>query len=146
MTQLLIVAKNNWRSYMYYKLIRVTVFFVLTLFVVSISVAEEKISQSEAVELLKGNTAEGKIVQWDTTYKMYLHPSGKLVRLDSRGNVEKGNWRINKKGKFCIEFNAEKCRTLKKRSDGGLNLYNRQGELKLTIDKIVSGNPNNMMP
>ena len=131
---------------MYKIIISVIAYISLSLCMVSISNAEEKLDQDEAVKMLTGNTIEGKIVKWDTTYTMFLHPSGKLVRLDSRGNVEKGNWRINNKGKFCIDLGSEKCRTIKKRDDGGLNLYNGSGDLKLTIDKIVPGNPKNMLP
>ena len=128
------------------KYTKVLAYCLMYLFLVSLSHADEKISQDEAIELLTGNTVGGKIVQWDTTFKMYLHSSGKLVRQDSRGNVEKGDWRINKKGKFCIEFGSEKCRTIKKRSDGGLNLYNRHGDLKMTFDTIKPGNPDKLMP
>lgn len=128
------------------KSILLAVCALLSFNTIGLAYAEEKIGQDEAISMLTGNTVEGKIVKWGTAYKMYLHPSGRLVRLDSKGNVEKGMWRINDSGKFCIEFGAEKCRTIKKRKDGGLNLYNRQGDLKLTIDKVIPGNPNNWLP
>lgn len=108
--------------------------------------AEYELSKQQALKLLSGNTVEGKIIKWNTTYKMYLHPGGKLVRLDSRGNVEKGMWRISNQGKFCIEFHWEKCRIMKKREDGGLNFYNNAGKLKFTVDKVIPGNPNNWLP
>lgn len=105
------------------------------------SIAEAKLTYDESMAVFNGNTIEGIITNHDVAYTMYLDPSGSLVR-KFRGTVEKGNWRINQKGKFCIEFGQEKCRKIKKRDDGGYNAYNRHDELKFTIDKVLPGNPN----
>lgn len=123
-----------------------TVCALLAFFTFKPTYAGVRLSKEEAVKLLRGNTLEGNITKWGTVYKMYLHSSGKLVRQDSKGNIERGLWRINAGGKFCIEFKFEKCRSIKKRDDGGLNFYNSSGKLKFTVERIVPGNPNHWQP
>ena len=126
----------------YKKSIYVTTYCFLSLLVMSLSYAEEKIEQTDLRLIITGNTVEGKIIKSNTSYKMYFHPSGKLVRHDSKANIEKGGWRISNKIDLCIKFAAEKCHTVKKRGDGEFYLYDLQGELILTINKVILGNPN----
>ena len=133
---------------MYKKSIYVVTYCLLSLLVMGLSHAEEKIDAKEKTEItdlrliITGNTVEGKIIKSHTRYKIYFHPSGKLLRHDSKANVEKGDWRISKKDYLCIKFAAEKCHTVKKRGDGQFDLYGPNGELIFTIDKVILGNPN----
>jgi len=133
---------------MYKKSIDVVIFCLLSFLVVGLSHAEERPGAEEKTEItdlrliITGNTVEGKIVKSHTNYKMYFHPSGKLVRHDSKANVEKGGWRISNKTDLCITFAAEKCFTVKKRGDGEFDLYSPDEELVFTIDKVILGNPN----
>ena len=116
--------------------------------VMGLSHAKEKIDAEEKTEItdlrliITGNTVEGKIVKSQASYKIYFHPSGKLVRHNAKANVEKGSWRISNKTDLCIKFAAEKCHTAKKRGDGQFDLYSPNGELIFTIDKVILGNPN----
>ena len=127
---------------MYKKSIYVTTYCLLSLLVMSFSYAEEKIEQTDLRLTFTGNTVEGKIIKSNTSYKLYFHPSGKLVRHNSKATVEKGNWRISKKDDLCIKFAAEKCHTVKKQGDGEFDLYGPNGELIFTINKVILGNPN----
>ncbi|MCK5666534.1 MAG: hypothetical protein KAI17_23745 [Thiotrichaceae bacterium] len=127
---------------MYQKSIYVTTYCLLSLLVMGLSYAEEKTEQTDLRLLITGNTVEGKIIKSNTRYKMYFHPSGKLVRHDSKAKVEKGDWIISKKHDLCIKFAEEKCHTGKKRGDGEFDLYSANGELIFTIDKVILGNPN----
>ena len=126
---------------MYKKSIYLATYCLLSLLVMGLSYAEEKTEQTDLRLIITGNTVEGKIIKSDTSYKMYFHPSGKLVRHDSKANVEKGDWSISKKGNLCIKLASEKCHTIKKRGDGEFDLYNLRGELVLTINKVILGNP-----
>ncbi len=106
--------------------------------------AEEEVSGEELKKLLSGNTAEGQLIRWETSHKTYFDPSGDMRRVDGKNNKEQGVWQVDKYGRLCIEVKKERCRTVKKRSDGGYNVYSRREELKYTFDKIVPGNPNNL--
>ena len=108
--------------------------------------AEEGIDRNEVKNSFTGNTIEGKIVKRDTSYKMYLHPSGKLIRLDSKDHLEKGTWYISNDNELCLTFDSEECYTINKRSEGQFDLHNQNGGLELTIVKVILGNPDKMNP
>lgn len=64
--------------------------------------AETRVSGTELKTLLSGNTVEGKYIKWKTTHKMYFEATGKLRRIDSLNNKEKGEWYIDDSGNLCI--------------------------------------------
>ena len=111
-------------------------------------IAETKVSGDELRSLISGKTLEGKWLLWDSNYRMYMDPSGEFRRLYGKGteltNEFNGTWTINKKGKLCYEVKNMACRRVKKRDDGGYNLYNKKKELKQNIKKITDGNPYNL--
>jgi hypothetical protein len=110
-----------------------------------LSFAEEKISKDTLETLIKGNSVEGKKINWDTTYKMYLDPAGKFRRIDSLGNKDSGEWYVASDGMLCITGRKkEKCRTVKQRSDGGYDVYNKMDEVIWTMDKVSPGNSYNL--
>lgn len=117
---------------------------IVTLIFASSLPADTRVEKDELKALISGKTLEGKWITWQTTYKMYLDPSGELRRIYGSGNKEEGRWWVNKKGKLCFEIEDKACRRVKQRGDGGYNLYNRQKELKQTIEKIANGNIYNM--
>ena len=124
------------------------IIFCLVVFYIQPSNAETKVTGEELKELITGKTLEGRWMLWESNYRMYMDPSGEFKRIYGKGdeltsNLD-GNWWINKKGKLCYEVNKTACRRVKKRDDGGYNLYNKRGELKQTIDKITDGNPYNL--
>lgn len=120
---------------------------VLVLFV-SPLLAESPVEKGELKSLITGKTLEGRWILWDSNYRMYMDPSGELKRVYGKGtdisNQLDGTWWINKKGKLCLEVENRTCRRVKRRDDGGYNLYNKNKELKQTIEKIVDGNPYNL--
>ena len=107
------------------------------------SKAETQISGDKIIGLLSGKTTVGKNIKWETKHKTYFDPSGELRRIDSFGNRETRNWRLGWRGELCIEGGKEKCHKVKKRTDGGYNVYHR-GLLRYTYDKIIDGNPYNL--
>ena len=131
---------------MYKKIIYATACSSLLLFSIDLSHAEKNIDHSEVKVAFTGNTIEGKIIKRDTSYKMYLHPSGKLIRLDSKDSLERGSWYINSDNELCLTFDSEECYTINKRSEGQFNLHNQNGGLELTIVKVILGNPDKMNP
>ena len=131
---------------MHKKSIYATAYCLFILFIVGLSHAEDELYQDDVRNILVGNTIEGEIIERDTSYKMYLHPSGKLIRLDSKDALEKGRWKITQNDELCINFGTEKCLTIKKRGEGEFDLYNQNGDLELKIDKVTLGNPNKMKP
>ena len=107
------------------------------------AVAETQVSGEELKTLLSGNTVEGRYIKWETTHKMYFSENGKLSRIDSNNNKEKGEWEINKSGELCISVRKTRCNKVMKRDDGGYDVF-RRGDLKFTFDKILTGNPHNL--
>jgi hypothetical protein len=112
----------------------------LFIFVTVLSHAEEISEITDLRVIVTGNTVEGKIVKSNASYKMYFHPSGKLVHA-TKSNIEKGSWKIKSNTELCIKITEVKCHAVKKRGDGEFDLYNPDGELVLTIDKVILGNP-----
>jgi len=112
----------------------------------ALSHAEESFDQNEVKIIFTGNTVAGKIIKRDVDYKMYLHPSGKLIRHDGEGNLERGTWHISNDYELCLTFAAEECCTVTKRGDDMYDLHNHKGDLELTIDKVMLGNPDKMKP
>lgn len=116
--------------------------------VINPAFAETKVGKEELEKLITGKTLEGRWILWESNYRSYMDPNGDMKRVYGKGddlsNDFSGTWWINKKGKLCFEVNNRACRRVKKRDDGGYNLYNKQGELKQTIEKITEGNPYNL--
>lgn len=113
-------------------------FFVLVF--TDLLLADTRVDKQALKELITGKTLEGRWITWNTTYKMYLDPSGNFNRIYGSDNKEQGRWWVNKKGKLCFEIEEMACRRVKSRNDGGYNLYNKRKELKQTIEKISDGN------
>ncbi|KPK38336.1 MAG: hypothetical protein AMJ69_08675 [Gammaproteobacteria bacterium SG8_47] len=106
----------------------------------------DKPVEKEAFEAaIKGNTVEGRKINWETTYQMYFDPSGKYFRLDSLNNRENGNWSVDKNGDLVMEGRKKpQYRTVKQRDDGGYDIYGNRGEVIWTIDKILPGDPHGL--
>ncbi len=117
---------------------------LVNLLVPGILFAEEAVDGETIKKVLAGNTVEGKLVKWGTTFKMYFTENGYFKRVDSLNNKESGEWEINSQSKLCILLNKKRCRIVKKRDDGGYNVYSNAGELKMTFDKVLPGDPHNL--
>ena len=119
---------------------------LLAMNLLGLSFAGEQLDKGTLETLVKGNTVEGKKIKWKTTYKMYFDPSGKFARTDSLNNKEGGEWQIESDGTLRMIGRKENNRTVKQRSDGGYDVYNARGQVIWTIDKVVQGNPYNLIP
>ena len=96
--------------------------------------------------VLTGNTVEGKLSKQDSSYKMYFHPSGALIRIVEKNEPEKGEWRMKGENELCLKFVTEACRTIEKRGEGKYDLYDKNGDLGLTIVRVIIGNPDKLKP
>jgi hypothetical protein len=103
------------------------------------TIAGEKMGKQVLTVLLTGKTLEGNWVVWRMTCKMYLDPSWKTYRHRGRTSTEKGEWFVNEQGKLCFVANTTRCRRVKRRDDGGYNLYDKEKQLVQTIEKIQDG-------
>ncbi len=108
--------------------------------------ADGQLDKETLETLIKGNTIEGMILKWKSSYKTYFDPSGKYGRIDSKNNKEGGVWKVEKDGSLTMVGRKEKRRIIKQRDDGGYDVYNHKGQVTWTIDKITPGNPYNLEP
>jgi hypothetical protein len=122
----------------------ITGFFLLLIFGAGLAFADEPLGKDALESAIKGNTAEGKFLNWGTTYKMFFDPSGQFRRIDSRNNKESGAWSIDAKGVLLMSGRKDRYRTVKQRKDGGYDVYNKAGKVVWTMDKLVPGNPYNL--
>jgi len=117
----------------------------LAMNLVGLSFAGDELDKATLETLIKGNTAEGKRIKWETTYKMYFDPSGKFKRIDSLNNKEGGEWHVESDGTLRMVGRKEKYRTVKQRGDGGYDVYNVRGQVIWTMDKVTPGDPYNLI-
>jgi hypothetical protein len=111
---------------------------------ITLSYAGDTVNSRELKLMITGNTVEGRIVEGEVDYKMYFHPSGLWVREYGDGKTDAGNWRINESGALCSGPRADRCRLVKQRGEEQYELYNLQGRLELTIEKVTLGNPDRL--
>ena len=119
---------------------------VVSIFMIPLNslLAATSVDKATLEQLIKGNTIEGSLVKWKTTYKTYFDPSGKFSRVDSLNNVERGTWVVSDDGRLLMtgfKKGKEKDREVKKRDDGVYEVYSDRGEVIWTIEKVSPGNP-----
>ena len=118
---------------------------ILTVAPSGLVLADKPIDKDAFEAAIKGNTVEGRKIKWETTYKMYLEPSGKYFRVDSLNNKENGKWSMAKNGDLVIEGRkGSKSRAVTQRDDGGYDIHNDRDQVIWTIDKIVPGDPHGL--
>ena len=125
--------------------IAVSVLPCLLLFATS-SYAGEGVSFDDLKIAFTGNTVEGKLIKRAVRYKMYLHPSGKLIRLDSKGLSEKGEWHINSQNELCLSFSSQRCYKVSQHGEDKFDLHEQGGALAFTVDSVILGNPDKLKP
>lgn len=108
--------------------------------------AGQRVDGDELKSLITGKTLEGRWILWASSYRAYLDSDGSFTRIFGKGGKlemnDSGTWWINKNGKLCYKVtNNTACRRVKRRNDGGYNLFNKRKVLKQTIEKITDGNP-----
>lgn len=105
--------------------------------------APKGLSQAEAEQLIKGNTAEGTN-KWKKNMTWYFGDFGELRKRDHLGNKSKAKWSIDKKGNFCYQDKhdkVEQCAAIVPRAGGGYDVL-LEGQWKW--DKVVPGNPHDL--
>jgi hypothetical protein len=98
------------------------------------------LSQAEAEQLVKGNTAEGTN-RWKKNMTWYFDGSGELRKRDHLGNKGRAKWSINKKGELCFQdkhMKSDECAAIVPRAEGGYDVP-LEGQWKW--NKVTPGNP-----
>ena len=123
------------------------------------------LDKQEIVQLVKGNTAEGKKGRYRINYEFvttsipfatYFAADGRLVERDRGGGSSqavdaKGTWWV-KKGKLCFQYlnslrdTGKKCRLIVPLGDGAYELRSVKGKATHTWDRILPGNPKGLAP
>ena len=123
------------------------------------------LSKQEIVELVKGNTAEGKKTRDQINYEFfsksipfatYFSTDGRLVERDRGGGSSQvidatGTWWV-KKGQLCFKYpkalrdTRKKCRLIVPLGDGAYELRSVKGKTTHTWDRVVPGNPEGLKP
>ena len=117
---------------------------LVLLFCAGLSYAEDSVSRKELRMAIAGNTIEGRIVASGATYRLYFHPLGNWFGDNGSGQIDTGRWKIDQQEALCIGPGADYCLKVKKRAEGQYNLLDRQGELAMTVDRVVIGNPDRL--
>lgn len=122
-------------------------------------------NQREIVQLVKGNTAEGKktrdqinydFVSKSIPFATYFAADGRLLERDRGGGSSqavdaKGTWWV-KKGKLCFRYpnslrdTGKKCRLIVPLGEGAYELRSVKGKTTHTWDRILPGNPRGLAP
>jgi len=101
------------------------------------------LSQAEAEQLVKGNTAEG-VNRFGKQMIWYFEPSGTLKKMDHNGNKGKARWNINKQGQMCYQdkqMGKEQCVPIIQKGEGK---YELPFDAYWKWNKVVPGNPHNL--
>lgn len=125
------------------------------------------LNEQEIVQLVRGNTAEGKktrnqinydYMSTSISFATYFAADGRLVERDRGGGSGsgqvidvKGTWWV-KKGKLCFQYpkslrdTGKKCRLIVPLGNGAYELRSGKGNQTHTWDRVVSGNPSGLRP
>lgn len=109
----------------------------------NVAMAADALNQTEAEKLIKGNTAEGKNVQYDKKMIWYFREDGTIRKLKPSGKKGRGEWSIDKKGQLCYldkQMDEAKCEPIIPREDGGYDA----NDGKWRFDKVLPGNAHNL--
>jgi hypothetical protein len=118
-------------------------FMVALVFAAAATAAPKGLSQVEAEQLVKGNTAEGTN-RWKKNMTWYFAGSGELRKRDDRGNKGKAKWSINNKGELCFQdkhMKSPECGAIVPRADGGYDVFL---EGQWNWKKVAPGNPHKL--
>lgn len=103
----------------------------------------QALNKDEVEKLIKGNTVEGVDTKWNKKMIWFFNESGKLKKLDDRGQKAKADWNIDSRGYLCITEKGkklEKCEQVFPHEGGGYAVPGRNWQW----DKITAGNPNKL--
>lgn len=92
-----------------------------------------------------GKTLDGQHLRKGYSFSNYFDPSGKLYSIRD-GEKRLGEWRINNKGKHCVQWEDsinEYCRLFRDNGDGSYTKIKIKGDRKieiLTLKNVRDGN------
>jgi hypothetical protein len=101
--------------------------------------AEEKtLTAEEAQALFSNKTFDGFNEEKGKSFKVFSSADGVHNLQKSNGKMKKGAWRIDKRGRHCVEFKNEKCSKVVTEGDG---VYKKitYGEHTHTLKNFVDG-------
>lgn len=131
-----------------YRYSKATVLVCLLIFGASAANAGHDLSAKEATKLISGKTAEGYYVTLDTWFKAYFDPNGRILAIYDIGGKREGKWRIDNKGRKCVQWieGQEFCNILV--DEGGVykEIMTKNGGRKhiVTFEKFTEGKADNL--
>lgn len=113
---------------------------VSTIFIYSNDVlAEKRLTIDEVTALFKNKTYEVHKESKNKQYQVYSADDGTYSKKKKSGKIKRGTWKVDSKGRHCVEFKKEKC---SKVIEVGNGIYHKitNGEHTHTLKNFVSGN------
>lgn len=99
------------------------------------------LERSAAIELLRGQTAEGQMVGRGASYHIYFGPDGVFRQRDAHGHRKHGKWFVNAAGAVCLHATRVRCYRIVPGKKGSYSLLGSVSDnVELTIEKLVEGN------
>jgi hypothetical protein len=110
--------------------------------------AEHDLSAEEATKLFSGKTVKAYYIGLGYWFTAYFDPIGRIHETDDIGGDRQGQWRIDKRGRKCVQWivGQEFCNIIVSDGKEYREIMTRKGgaEHIATFVKFTEGNPDNL--
>jgi hypothetical protein len=105
-----------------------------------------ELSAEEATKLLSGKTVEAYNVTLGYWFKAYFDPNGSIREIHDIGGERQGKWRIDKRGRKCVQRieGQEFCNILVYDGKVCKEVLPEGRKHIVTFEKFTEGNPDNL--
>jgi len=105
----------------------------------AVNAEERTLSKEEAQALFSNKTFDGVNEIKGKNFKVYSSADGVHTLKKANGQTKEASWRIDNRGRHCVEFSREKCSKVVTEGDG---VYKKisYGEHTHTLKNFVDGN------
>jgi hypothetical protein len=112
------------------------------------SAAEHDLSAEEATKLFSGKTVKAYYPTLGYWFKAYFDPTGRIREIDDIGGNRQGKWRIDKRGRKCVQWivGQEFCNIIVYEGKEYKEIMTRKGRREhiATFKIFTEGNPDNL--